>query len=207
MNIVDINKNNEEDIFYVMRAKEGDIDAISFLINKYSILVKSRAKSYFLVGADKEDLIQEGLIGLYKAIKDFSEEKSTSFLHFADICIRGQIITAVKASTRQKHIPLNSYVSLNRPIFEENSERTLNDIISNDIESDPESVIIGRENYINTEKKIFSSLSDFEERVFTMHLMGRSYQEIARELGKDKKAIDNAIQRIKRKLQKIFKDE
>lgn len=207
MSIVDINKNNEEDLLYVMRAKDGDIDAISFLINKYSILVKSRVKPYFLVGADREDLIQEGLIGLYKAIRDFSEEKSTSFLHFADICIRGQIITAVKASTRQKHIPLNSYVSLNKPVFEEDSERTLFDIISSDIESDPEEVIIGKENYINTEKKIFSSLSEFEEKVLTMHLMGQSYQEIASEVGRDKKAIDNAIQRIKRKLQKVFKDE
>lgn len=200
------NENNLDDLNYVKKAQRGDIDAINYLINKYIAFVKSKARPYFLVGADREDIIQEGLIGLYKAIRDFNEDRTCSFIHFTDICVRGQIISAVKASTRQKHTPLNSYISLNKPVFEDESEITLLDIITNNLESDPETVIIGKEDYFNTERKIFSTLSLLEDEVLSMYLRGQSYQEIADALGKDKKSIDNAIQRIKRKLQKVFRE-
>ena len=132
----------------------GNADALDFLISKYRLFVKAKARSYFLIGADKEDIIQEGMIGLYKAIRDFKEDKLASFRAFAELCITRQIITAIKTATRQKHIPLNSYVSLDKPIYDEESERTLMDIITSPISEDPEYLMINREDYSHLERKI-----------------------------------------------------
>jgi RNA polymerase sporulation-specific sigma factor len=160
---------------------ENDI-ALEYLIKKYRNFVKAKARSYFLIGADREDIIQEGMIGLYKAIRDFKGDKLSSFRAFAELCITRQIITAIKTATRQKHIPLNSYVSLNKPIYDEDSDRTLLDILSGTKVTDPEELMINREEYNDIEFKIGEILSDLEWRVLMLYLEGKSYQEIAVEL-------------------------
>jgi len=182
----------------------GDRDAEEFLINKYKNFVRAKARSYFLIGADREDIIQEGMIGLYKAIRDFKPDKLASFRAFAELCITRQIITAIKTATRQKHIPLNSYVSLNKPIYDEESDRTLLDIISGNKISDPEELVISREEFIDIENKMGEFLSDLEWQVLILYLSGKSYQEIAEELNRHVKSIDNALQRVKRKLEKYI---
>jgi len=183
-------------------AKNGDLRAQDYLIRKYKNFVRSKAKSYFLIGADKEDIIQEGMIGLFKAIRDYRADKIASFRAFAELCITRQIITAIKTATRQKHIPLNSYVSLNRPIFDEESDRTLLDVITSQRVTDPEKLIISREEVSNIESKMGEILSDLEWQVLTYYLEGKSYQEIAKDLDRHVKSIDNALQRVKRKLEK-----
>ncbi|KXB73787.1 MULTISPECIES: RNA polymerase sporulation sigma factor SigH [Peptostreptococcus] len=195
---------HEQDLDYelVDMAKQGDKYAINKLIEKYSIMVKAKAKTYFLVGADKEDIIQEGLIGLYKAIRDYDEDKTCSFRYFADICVTRQIITAIKTATRQKHIPLNTYISLNRPMFEEESERTLYDMVTTSLDNDPEGLVIDKEAYKDMENRMKKTLSKFEEEVFIRYLSGQSYSDIAISLSKDAKSVDNAIQRVKKKLEK-----
>ena len=155
-----------------------------------------------MVGADKEDIIQEGMIGLYTAVRDFDGSKTNSFKCFAEICITRQIITAIKTATRQKHIPLNSYVSLNKPIYDEESDRTLLDIIATSIVTDPEELIISKEELKNIENKMNELLSDLELEVLELYLNGKSYQYIADKLNRDVKSIDNALQRVKRKLEK-----
>ncbi len=189
----------------VMDAKAGNNKAQEYLISKYENFVKAKAKSYFLIGADKEDIYQEGMIGLYKAIRDFNPEKSTSFKAFAEICVTRQIITAIKTATRQKHIPLNTYVSLNKPIYEEESERTLLDVLSGLKISDPEELMISKEQMHFIEDKISKVLSELEKEVLTSYLDGKSYQEIACDLERHAKSIDNALQRVKRKLEKCLK--
>ncbi|HBG0708877.1 RNA polymerase sporulation sigma factor SigH [Clostridioides difficile] len=186
----------------VLRASEGDKIALEYIITKYRNFVKAKAKSYFLIGADKEDIIQEGMIGLYKAVRDFDGNKTNSFKCFAEICITRQIITAIKTATRQKHIPLNSYVSLNKPIYDEESDRTLLDIIATSIVTDPEELIISKEELKNIESKMNELLSDLELEVLELYLNGKSYQFIADKLKRDVKSIDNALQRVKRKLEK-----
>ena len=188
----------------VMEAKAGNNKAQEYLIFKYENFVKAKAKSYFLIGADKEDIYQEGMIGLYKAIRDFNPEKSTSFKAFAEICVTRQIITAIKTATRQKHIPLNTYVSLNKPIYEEESERTLLDVLSGLKISDPEELMISKEQMHFIEEKISEVLSGLERKVLTSYLDGKSYQEIACDLERHSKSIDNALQRVKRKLEKCL---
>ena len=185
-------------------AREGDNDALEFLINKYKNFVRAKARSYFLVGADREDIIQEGMIGLYKAIRDFRTDKLSSFRAFAELCITRQIITAIKTATRQKHIPLNSYVSLNKPVYEEDSDRTLLDIISSSKVADPEEMIISREEYYDIEEKMGEILSSLEWKVLMSYLEGKSYQEIAEDLKRHVKSIDNALQRVKRKLERYL---
>lgn len=180
----------------------GNTDALDFLISKYRLFVKSKARSYFLVGADREDIIQEGMIGLYKAIRDFKEDKLASFRAFAELCITRQIITAIKTATRQKHIPLNSYVSLDKPIYDEESERTLMDIITSPVSDDPEFLMINREDYLYLEQKMGEVLSELEQQVLTRYLEGQSYNEISEELNRHVKSIDNALQRVKRKLER-----
>ena len=189
----------------VMEAKSGNNKAQEYLISKYENFVKVKAKSYFLIGADKEDIYQEGMIGLYKAIRDFNPEKSTSFKAFAEICVTRQIITAIKTATRQKHIPLNTYVSLNKPIYEEESERTLLDVLSGLKISDPEELMISKEQMQFIETTISEVLSGLERKVLTSYLDGKSYQEIACDLERHSKSIDNALQRVKRKLEKCLK--
>ncbi|MDW7730393.1 MAG: RNA polymerase sporulation sigma factor SigH [Dethiobacteria bacterium] len=193
---------SDEDI--VMEAKNGDVIALEFLINKYKNFVKAKARSYFLIGADREDIIQEGMIGLYKAIRDFRDDKLSSFRAFAELCITRQIITAIKTATRQKHIPLNSYVSLNKPIYDEDSDRTLLDILSGTKITDPEELMINREEYNDIEYKMGEILSELEWKVLTLYLEGKSYQEIAIDLERHVKSIDNALQRVKRKLERYL---
>ena len=189
----------------VMEAKADNNKAQEYLISKYENFVKAKAKSYFLIGADKEDIYQEGMIGLYKAIRDFNPEKSTFFKAFAEICVTRQIITAIKTATRQKHIPLNTYVSLNKPIYEEESERTLLDVLSGLKISDPEELMISKEQMHFIEEKISEVLSGLEKKVLNSYLDGKSYQEIACDLERHSKSIDNALQRVKRKLEKCLK--
>ena len=185
----------------VESARNGDKEALEFLIKKYKNFVRAKARSYFLIGADKEDIIQEGMIGLYKAIRDYKQDKLTSFKAFAELCITRQIITAIKTATRQKHIPLNSYISLNKPIYDEESDRTL---LSGVKIMDPEELIISREELKNIESKIGEILSDLEWEVLIYYLQGKSYQEIAVELNRHVKSIDNALQRVKRKLERYL---
>ena len=188
----------------VEEAKKGNTRAQEFIISKYENFVKAKAKSYFLIGADKEDIYQEGMIGLYKAIRDFNGEKSTSFRAFAELCITRQIITAIKTATRQKHIPLNTYISLNKPVSEEESDRTLLDIISSIRITDPEELIISQEQKKFIEEEINKVLSDLEIQVLQSYLEGKSYQEIACDLDRHSKSIDNALQRVKKKLDKCL---
>ncbi len=188
----------------VIEAKKGDVRAQEYLINKYQNFVKAKAKSYFLIGADKEDIYQEGMIGLYKAIRDFKADKLSSFKAFAELCVTRQIITAIKTATRQKHIPLNTYVSLNKPIYDEESDRTLLDILSSLKVSDPEELIISKEEMNHIESEIGEVLSDLEMEVLMSYLDGKSYQEIACDLDRHAKSIDNALQRVKRKLEKCL---
>lgn len=183
-------------------ARSGDNKALEYLINKYKDFVRAKARTYFLIGADREDIIQEGMIGLYKAIRDFRGDKFSSFRAFAELCITRQIITAIKTATRQKHIPLNSYISLNKPIYEEESDRTLMDIISEESVSNPEEMVINREEFTVIELKMGEILSNLEWEVLSLYLQGKSYQEIADELDRHVKSIDNALQRVKRKLEK-----
>jgi RNA polymerase sporulation-specific sigma factor len=200
--VIDYELMVDEDI--VMEAREGVDEALEYLINKYKNFVRAKARSYFLIGADREDIVQEGMIGLYKAIRDFRSDKLASFRAFAELCITRQIITAIKTATRQKHIPLNSYVSLNKPIYEEDSDRTLLDIISSARVSDPEEMIIHREEFGDIEEKLGEILSDLEWKVLMAYLDGRSYQEIATDLKRHVKSIDNALQRVKRKLERYL---
>ena len=183
-------------------ARTGSVEAQEYLINKYKGFVKAKARSYFLIGADREDIIQEGMIGLYKAIRDFRSDKLTSFKAFAELCITRQIITAIKTATRQKHIPLNSYVSLNRPIYDEDSDRTLLDIMPSDQVLDPEEVVISAEEIGRMEEQITEILSELEWQVLNCYLDGKSYVEIADELQRHVKSVDNALQRVKRKLER-----
>ena len=185
---------------------EGDATAEEYLLDKYKNFVRSKARSYFLVGADHEDIVQEGMIGLYKAIRDYRPDKLSSFRAFAELCITRQIITAIKTATRQKHIPLNNYVSLNKPLYDEESDRTLLDVIIEGRTSDPEEMIINMENVGNIRTKINEVLSGLEQEVLNAYLDGKSYQEIAESLGRHVKSIDNALQRVKRKLEKHLEE-
>ena len=180
----------------------GNTNALDYLITKYRLFVKVKARSYFLIGADKEDIIQEGMIGLYKAIRDFKGDKLASFRAFAELCITRQIITAIKTATRQKHIPLNSYVSLDKPMYDEDSERTLMDVITSPLSDNPEHLMINREEYSRLEGQMSEVLSELEQQVLVLYLEGRSYNEISSLLSRSTKSIDNALQRIKRKLER-----
>jgi RNA polymerase sporulation-specific sigma factor len=183
-------------------AKSGDNLAMEFLLNKYKNFVRMKAKSYFLIGADREDLIQEGMIGLYKAVRDFRADKLSSFRGFAELCVTRQIITSIKTATRQKHIPLNQYISLNKPIYDEDGERTLLDVMASAQMSDPEELVINQETSEDIKSQLQKNLSDLESQVLLSYLEGKSYQEMARDLNRHTKSIDNALQRIKRKIEK-----
>ena len=195
---------SDEDV--VQLCHEGDAEAEEYLLNKYKNFVRSKARSYFLIGADHEDIVQEGMIGLYKAIRDYRPERLSSFRAFAELCITRQIITAIKTATRQKHIPLNSYISLNKPLYDEESDRTLLDIIMEGSAGNPEDLIINQENLGNIHQKINEVLSPLEQEVLSAYLDGKSYQEIAKTLCRHVKSIDNALQRVKRKLEKYLEE-
>ena len=188
-------------------ARSGNNEALEHIINKYKNFVRAKARTYFLIGADREDIIQEGMIGLFKAIRDFRGDKLSSFRAFAELCITRQIITAIKTATRQKHIPLNSYISLNKPIFDEESDRTLMDIICETKVSDPEEMMINKEDYNSIEEKMSEVLSELELEVLAYYLQGKSYQEISVDLDRHVKSIDNALQRVKRKLEKYLEEK
>jgi len=200
-----INYRNCDDEELIYLASQGDLVAEECLINKYKKLVKIKARSYFLIGADTEDIIQEGMIGLYKAVRNYQFKKLSSFKAFAELCITRQIITAIKSATRQKHIPLNSYISLNKPIYNEDSDRTLLDIVDNISINDPQDLFLNGEKLNNLKMRIKRILSDLERDVLESYLDAKSYQEIAADLGRHVKSIDNALQRIKRKLELITK--
>ena len=185
-------------------AQKGDAGATGYLLSKYKNFVRSRAHSYFLMGADREDLVQEGMIGLFKAIRDFRGDRNVTFRAFAELCVTRQIITAIKAATRQKHIPLNFYVSLNRPLYDEGSERTLSDVLGEGTGADPEELVISRENHARMRRIIDEALSPLERKVLLAYLDGKSYQEIAEQTGRRAKSIDNALQRVKKKFQELL---
>ncbi len=193
---------SDEEVVDLVR--DNDAEALEYLINKYKNFVRAKARSYFLIGADREDIVQEGMIGLYKSIRDFRGDKLTSFKAFAELCITRQIITAIKTATRQKHIPLNSYVSLDKPIYDEDSDRTLLDVICGTKVTDPEELFINREEFDDIEGKMSEILSELERQVLMLYLDGRSYQQIAVELKRHVKSIDNALQRVKRKLERYL---
>jgi RNA polymerase sporulation-specific sigma factor len=197
------NNLSDEDIVRIAQ-ETNDGEATDFIVNKYRNFVKAKARSYFLVGADRDDIIQEGMIGLYKATRDFRGDKLASFRAFAELCITRQIITAIKTATRQKHIPLNSYVSLNKPIFEGESDRTLQDILAGIRVTDPEELVISREEFNDIELKMNEILSNLEWQVLTAYLDGKSYNEMSCELHRHVKSIDNALQRVKRKLERYL---
>ena len=188
----------------LVRLRDGEEAIMDYLIGKYKGLVRKRTKSLYLLGADYDDLLQEGMIGLYKAIRDYKQEKLSSFRAFAELCITRQIITAIKTATRQKHIPLNSYISLNKPLYDEESDRTLLDVIMEGKASNPEEIIINREDLVTIHEKINDVLSGLEQDVLIAYLDGKSYQEIADALGRHVKSIDNALQRVKHKLEKYL---
>lgn len=198
-NYVELNDENLVQLF-----QNGDGEASEVLMRRYRSFVRAKASRYFLIGGEKEDIIQEGMIGLYKAIRDFNADKLASFKAFAELCITRQIITAVKSATRQKHTPLNSYISLNKPIYEEESNHTLLDIITGPKEMDPMQLIINQEKVRDLERKMTERLSDLERRVLELHLAGHSYVEISKNVNTHVKSIDNALQRIKRKMERYL---
>jgi len=186
----------------VIAAQNGDQQAFGELVRRYRGMIRCKARSYYLVGADRDDIIQEGMIGLYKAIRDYDASRLASFHSFAELCVTRQIITAVKSATRRKHSPLNGYVSLSRSTsMEENGERLLSDILAAKGVCDPAEIVVAawETNFIRM--GVTDALSPFEAKVLSLYSNGRSYQEIADSLGRHTKAVDNALQRVKRKLE------
>lgn len=191
----------------VSMAQQGDTQAEEFLMDKFKPLVKARSRAYFLIGADSEDIIQEGMIGLYKAVRDFNRERNASFAGFAELCVNRQMITAIKAATRHKHQPLNSYISLNKPVFDGDSEQTYIDLLQEGELLNPEALFIGQENKDFIESQMVKNLSGLETRVLALYLQGRSYFEIAKSLKKTEKSIDNALQRVKKKVERFLEQK
>jgi len=188
----------------VSLSQNGDDTALEFLLKKYRAAVLKRARTYFLIGADHEDIVQEGMIGLFKAIRDYDVKKEAGFRGFAELCITRQMITAIKTATRHKHLPLNTYISLNRPLYDEEYEITLLDVLGEEAKVvNPEEIMINKEQFKDIERKLQKILSSFERSVLSAYLQGKSYQEIGALLGKDPKSIDNALQRIKKKFEKL----
>lgn len=181
----------------------GETDPLEYLIDKYRNFVRAKSSKYFLIGGDQEDIVQEGMIGLFKAIRDYRSDKLTSFKGFAELCITRQIITAIKTATRQKHAPLNSYVSLYKPIYGEESDYTLLDVISGAQMMDPEACLINQEKTADLDQKIAELLSDLEKSVLALYMEGKSYVEISEDLKSPVKTIDNALQRVKRKMERV----
>jgi RNA polymerase sporulation-specific sigma factor len=185
----------------VLVARSGDELAIEALLYRYRHYARAKARSYFLAGADKEDIVQEGMIGLFKAIRDFQGEKNIAFRAFAELCITRQIITAIKTATRQKHQPLNSYVSLNKPAPGDDEDRPLEEALVISAGSDPADLVVSAEEIASIKLSMGRLLSDLETEVLQLYMDGKSYQQIADILGRHVKSIDNALQRIKRKLE------
>jgi RNA polymerase sporulation-specific sigma factor len=196
------NADGRSDDELVLSARSGDDAALAELLTKYRAFARVKARSYFLVGADREDIVQEGMIGLYKAVRDFNPDMQSSFRAFAELCVTRQIITAIKTATRQKHGPLNNYVSFNRPVgSDDDGERVLGDVIPTVAISDPADLVISAERIRALQAHFDEVLSDLETEVLRLYVEGKSYQEIAERLQRHVKSIDNALQRIKRKLE------
>lgn len=191
-----------DETILVKKARNGNSSAQEYLIRKYMGIVKSKARNYFIIGGSKEDIIQEGMIGIFKAIRYYDETKNDSFSPFVDLCVRRQIITAIKRASRKKHKPLNSYISLNKPMYDKNFSRTLIDTVKEKTVFNPENLIISNENIGMIEEKIDNVLSKFELKVLSMYLDGYSYKSISKALNKKEKSVDNALQRVKKKLDK-----
>lgn len=209
MEVEEFNKDNKKfrmlhDHELLTLVDQGDEYALDFLISKYKNFVWAKARIYFLIGGDRDDIIQEGMIGLYKAICDYDKAKLASFKGFADLCITRQMITAIKTATRQKHIPLNSYISLDKPVYDEEPDRTLLDIIAGTKAIDPQELLLNREKFDYLKYKLTELLSDLEQKVLHLYLEGYTYQEISEQLERHVKSIDNALQRIKRKLEGLI---
>lgn len=196
---------SDEDLITVI--KSGDKFALEFLIEKYKELVNMKVSKFFMIGAEKEDIVQEGLIGLFKAVKNYNPEMQNSFKTFANLCIERQLITAIKSSNRQKHMPLNSYLSLNTTAYEDDEDSNLLDIFDSHQIEDPLDTITKKEYYKTVEVAIDKSLSDFEKKVLNRYMQGESYVQIAEKLDAPVKSIDNAIQRIRKKAIKSIGDE
>lgn len=196
---------SDEDLIELF--KSGNEDVIEFLMNKYKDLVNAKVAKYFIIGAEREDIVQEGLIGLFKAIKSFDNGKQSSFKSFANLCIERQLITAIKTSNRQKHIPLNSSLSLNNTVYDENDEVSFIDILDLSGTEDPLDTITKKEYYRFVENKMDTELSDFEKKVLYIYAKGESYTDIARRLEAPVKSVDNAIQRIRKKANKNILEE
>ena len=204
------NYNNMSDDELLELINKKDTDALDFLICKYKDLVNSKVNKYFIIGAEKEEIVPEGLIGLYKAIKDYKPDKQNSFKSFANLCIERQLITAIKSSNRQKHMPLNSYLSLNMTAFENedgNNDTQIVDVLENTVIEDPLDTITKKEYFSSVENVIDSSLSDFEKKVLNRYVQGESYVKIAERLDAPVKSVDNAIQRIRKKTAKNIQAE
>jgi RNA polymerase sporulation-specific sigma factor len=197
---------NQTDEELITRLREGETAITEFICNKYKDLVRSKAKSMYLLGADTEDLLQEGMIGLFKAVRDYDSGRDASFFTFAELCISRQIYTAVQASRRHKHAPLNTYISLYASAEKGEISKEDKNLIkaASSTEPSPEALLIDRENAERLERIIEKELSKFEKQVLDLHLVGNGYTEIARILGKDVKATDNALQRVKAKLKKVL---
>ncbi|MGN1297563.1 MAG: RNA polymerase sporulation sigma factor SigH [Clostridia bacterium] len=190
---------NDEEI--ISQIKQGNQEALGYILEKYKNLVNIKVSKYFMAGAEKEDIVQEGMIGLFKAIKDFKPDKQNSFKSFANICIERQLITAIKSSNRQKHMPLNSYLSLNTAAYENNEDDSVEliDTFYNKEVEDPLETIMKKEYYAEVENAVNKNLSKFEKQVLEQFLKGESYVKIAERLDSPVKSIDNAIQRIRKK--------
>ncbi|MBQ8592262.1 MAG: RNA polymerase sporulation sigma factor SigH [Lachnospiraceae bacterium] len=191
----------------IVRLRDGETNIMDFIMNKYKNLVRSKAKSMYILGADREDLIQEGMVGLFKAVRDYDSGRDASFYTFAELCISRQMYTAVQASGRQKHMPLNSYISLYASTAEqgEEAETELVNVLSDVADRNPEELLIDKENLELLEKMIDKELSSFEKQVLDLYVTGMSYTQIAKVLGRDDKSTDNALQRIKNKLRKVIR--
>lgn len=188
--------------------RDGEEEAAGYIMNKYKNLVRKKASSMYILGADRDDLIQEGMIGLFKAVRDYDMGRDVNFYTFADLCISRQMYTAVQASNRQKHIPLNTYISIYSSSLtseEENDECAFVNSLPSEKEKNPEEMIIEQENVEQIENAILKELSNLEKQVFELHLTGMTYTEIAKVLGRDEKSTDNALQRMKTKIKKIIK--
>ena len=197
------NYSNMKDEDLIRKIKSGDNDALDYILKKYQEVVNMKVSRYFIIGAEKEDIIQEGLIGLYKAIKSFDPEKQNSFKSFANLCIERQLITAIKSSNRQKHMPLNSYLSLNMSAYDnEDDDTSIYGIFDANIIEDPLDTITKKEYYKSVEDIIDKSLSIFEKNVLNELVNGSSYTAIAQKLDSPVKSVDNAIQRIRKKTMK-----
>lgn len=193
----------------IIMYRDGEENAIGFLMNKYKNLVRKKASSMYILGADRDDLIQEGMIGLFKAVRDYDMGRDVNFYTFADLCVSRQMYTAVQASNRQKHLPLNTYISIysqSQNLEEGTEEYPLMNTLTAKRESNPEEMLIEQENAEQMETAILKELSEFEKQVFELHLTGMNYTEIAKVLGRDEKSTDNALQRMKTKIKKVLKN-